>query len=144
MPKARRSSCTRPLTSRLAPDTICPAASSTVAMVSAAPGRNVTNGGMRMRTGLSICDVLQRGEHDDRDDERDDDREHELERRQSRQLRQPDQQAEDEGGADRADGRLQEEGEADRHHGMAERPDRPAERRRHAVDRVQPVERLVG
>ena len=88
--------------------------------------------------------VLQRGEHDDRDDERDDDREHELERRQSRQLRQPDQQAEDEGGADGADGRLQEEGEADRQHGMAERPDRPAERRRHAVDRVQPLERLVG
>ena len=81
--------------------------------------------------------VLQRGEHDDRDDERDDDREHEVERRQSRQLRQPDQQAEDEGGSDRADGRLQEEGEADRHHGMAERPNRPAERRRHAVDRVR-------
>ena len=53
MPKARRPSCTMPVTSRLAPAIICPAASSTVAMVSTPPGRKVASGGMRMRTGLS-------------------------------------------------------------------------------------------
>ena len=97
-----------------------------------------------MRTGLSIwtcCSVAKTMTETTNDD---DDREHELERRQSRQLRQPDQQAEDERGADGADGRLQEEGEADRDHGMAQRPNRPAERRRHAVDRVELLERLVG
>ena len=50
MPKARSRSWTLPNTSRLAPATISPEASSTVAVVSAAPGRNVTSGAMRARS----------------------------------------------------------------------------------------------
>ena len=49
MPNASSSSWTPPYTSRLAPATISPDASSTVAVVSAAPGRNVTSGAISAR-----------------------------------------------------------------------------------------------
>ena len=144
MPKARSSNCTSPSTSRLAPDTICPAASSTVAMVRAAPGRNVTSGGMRMRTGLSMwtccsvantmtetANVTTTGNTSSSDASRG-------------SFASPTSRPRTNAAPTAPDGRLEEEGEADRHHGVAERPDGPAERRRHPVDRVQPLERLVG
>ena len=53
IPKASRASCTAPVTSRLEPDTICPAASSTTAVVSVAPGRNTTSEATMARSGGS-------------------------------------------------------------------------------------------
>ncbi|HEY7202029.1 MAG TPA: hypothetical protein VIC57_17540 [Candidatus Dormibacteraeota bacterium] len=44
MPNASRPSCRKPATSRLAPEMVSPDARSRVAVVSRAPGRNVTSG----------------------------------------------------------------------------------------------------
>ena len=43
IPKASSASCMVPATNRLEPDTACPAASSSTAVVSAAPGRKTTD-----------------------------------------------------------------------------------------------------
>ena len=43
IPKDSRASCTAPDTSRLEPDTICPAASSSTDVVNVAPGRKTTS-----------------------------------------------------------------------------------------------------
>ncbi len=43
IPNESSANCTLPDTSRLAPDTICPAASSSTAVVNVAPGRNTTS-----------------------------------------------------------------------------------------------------
>ena len=50
MPIARSASCSSPATKRLAPVIVSPIARSTVAMVSSAPGRKVTSGGIVSRS----------------------------------------------------------------------------------------------
>ena len=58
IPNASSSSWTLPKTSRLAPATISPDASSTVAVVSTPPGRNVTSGAMSVRSPGSAAPCL--------------------------------------------------------------------------------------
>jgi hypothetical protein len=60
MPNASSSSCVPPKTSRLAPATISPDASSTVAVVSALPGRNVISGAIIVRMPGSAMPCLTR------------------------------------------------------------------------------------
>ena len=149
IPNASSKSCTLPNTSRLAPATISPEASSTVAVVSTPPGRNVTSGAIRVRspgsaaprltasklsaetaiaesTGTSTVSVWRPrgGQHEGSDQYAEAGRDRHVRR-----------------------GRLQYEAESDRHRRIPEHGDRRAVARRHRTDvpqAAQPLGRLDG
>ena len=58
MPRTRNSSCTRPATNRLAPDTMSAYARSIVAIARMPPGRNVTSAAITTRSGLAAMPYL--------------------------------------------------------------------------------------
>ena len=80
IPKESSSICTAPYTSRLAPPTTSPEASSTVAVVSTAPGRNVTRGAISVRSPGSTAPCLTAAKIERRDDHRREDRDEQRQR----------------------------------------------------------------
>ena len=100
-----------PVTSRLAPAIIWPAASSTVAIVRTPPGRNVASGRDEdAHRVVAELGVVGHREHRGRDDEGGDDREDQVEGGEAWELEEPDEDPEGERDRHPAEGRLQQQG----------------------------------
>ena len=144
IPNASRSSCTLPNTRRLAPATISPEASSTVAVVSTPPGRNVTSGAISARSpGSAIpCSTASNVSAETAIADRTGTSTVSVWRPRATSTSVPDEHAEAGGNRHVAGGRLQDQAEPDRHRHVAEQGDGVAVARRHRADALQPAQAL--
>ena len=129
MPNASRASCTAPVTRRLEPDTICPAASSTTDVANVAPGRNTTSEATMARERW-VDEVVAHGERGERRhrERGEDGEEHPQVRSVGGDLAQhTDDDAERGAGHEVARCRIEDEGQADRQDAVTEDPDQGPE-----------------
>ena len=142
MPNVSSASWTSPKTSLDAPAIICPAASSTVPVVSTPPGRNVASGAISSRIGSPTSTYGRDQEHRERARERREDREHQLQRPGPHEFREADERAEHEGHERALPGRGQQERQARDEERVPEGAHEPAVPRAHRADLVQAPDAL--
>ena len=144
IPKASSASCTMPATRRLAPDTACPAASSSTAVVRAAPGRKTTNDATMARSPGPVrsCSAASALSDDTMNAARTGRTTCRERRPADEPTQQPDQPAQDGRRRHVTGGGLQDEAQAHRERRVPEDGRHHRVARRHAGDLVEALEAL--